>query len=872
MAGAAEVKEDVAVGTSERLGLLLELRLDGDLTDTSGAQRSVTAHGVVAFGAGRQGQCAVFDGSSWVDTGLRQEELGAEFTVECWVNPATQQNQHADILGNHVSAGLGFVLQQDSANTNDIYAAYGAGGGRWVLTEPVSLVPDQWQHVALVRTQADLRLYLDGVLAASQADLAPAQPGPLPVRIGLGYTGAERCFRGRIADVRIWGRAVVDFAHAGTDPAAPRARLAQRLDGTPRPPAGALPQSWTLATADTRLTLGVTAAGALVVSELSSPAAGHNWIGTPVASGLPSQVEVAGKATRLRWQFVDAASDDRDGRGLTLRFACAEPALEAVSEWWACAGPGPVQHRLTITNRSAQALILHGQPTFDLDLTGASALWSFHSDGITPDPVGVYQVSLTAAPAGVRQTVRTTPGGEFIPYVVLDAGGRHGLYVGLEWSFCRIETMTLAGAAGPAVRLRGGAADRRLEVAPGATFAVPSGFIGAYQGDLDDAGNRLRRWLFRYGVPAILRDDPSTPKVQWNAFGATGKTPGSWDPVEAKYYPLIDDIAPLGFEEVMIDVAWWQGDEPDSDQADWGLGMGKAADYAHSKGLRFGLYWTDALDMANPEACRQRAARIRRLFTEYRADLWRSDCTRGEVIGASYAATLGFYGMVDTLAREIPGFQWENCSGGGRIKDYGAMRRSVKIFTSDTYSALHVRQAFYDSSFAFHPVQLEGHLGSTDGRFRPRGVAGMRYAFRSTSMGAPEWFLDAPNGGNGSDPWTPEERAAVRACVDTYKERIRPLLRAADLYHILPRPDDCAWDGIQYHDPATGRGVVYLFKPAAAAVTQTVRLKGLQASQTYRLNFADGSNPAVSQRGAELMAAGLTLTLAAGDASELLFY
>ena len=91
-------------------------------------------------------------------------------------------------------------------------------------------------------------------------------------------------------------------------------------------------------------------------------------------------------------------------------------------------------------------------------------------------------------------------------------------------------------------------------------------------------------------------------------------------------------------------------------------------------------------------------------------------------MGASFDATRGFYQMVDTLAQEIPGFQWENCSGGGRIKDYGAMSRAVKIFNSDTYSALHVRQAFYDSSYAMHPVQLEGHLGSTDGRYRPHGA------------------------------------------------------------------------------------------------------------------------------------------------------
>jgi alpha-galactosidase len=252
--------------------------------------------------------------------------------------------------------------------------------------------------------------------------------------------------------------------------------------------------------------------------------------------------------------------------------------------------------------------------------------------------------------------------------------------------------------------------------------------------------------------------------------------------------------------------------------------------------------------------------------------MWRSDCTRGAVIGASYAATRGFYALVDALAAGVPGFVWENCSGGGRIKDYGAMQRCVKIFNSDTYSTLHVRQAFYDSSFALHQTQLEGHLGSVDGRFRPRGAAGMRYAFRSMSMGAPEWFLDAPNGGNGAEPWTREERDAVSACVATYKTRIRPLVREADLYHILPRPDGRNWDGIEYHDQAAGKGVIYLFKPGGEGMTQFVRLKGLNARETYRLTFVDGSNPSSVKTGAELVTEGLPVTLGAGELSELVFF
>jgi hypothetical protein len=200
------------------------------------------------------------------------------------------------------------------------------------------------------------------------------------------------------------------------------------------------------------------------------------------------------------------------------------------------------------------------------------------------------------------------------------------------------------------------------------------------------------------------------------------------------------------------------------------------------------------------------------------------------------------------------------------------MRRAVKIFNSDTYSPLHVRQAFHDSSYAFHPMQLEGHLGSTDGRFRPRGVAGVRFAFRSMSMGAPEWFIDAPNGGNGSEPWTQQEKDALKACVQTYKTRIRPLVREADLYHILPRPDGRSWDGIEYYDPQTGKGVVYLFQPSGESTTEKVLFKGLNAGRTYRLSFEDGTQPSCVKSAAQLMDQGLQVTLAGEEVSELVFF
>ena len=108
-------------------------------------------------------------------------------------------------------------------------------------------------------------------------------------------------------------------------------------------------------------------------------------------------------------------------------------------------------------------------------------MWCFHSDGRTPDPVGVYRRPLAIGETGRRYTVRTAPSGEFIPYVVLESNERHGVYMGLEWSFCRIEAVTLASGTSPTVRIRGGnTADLRAELAPGEALSGPAVVDGDY--------------------------------------------------------------------------------------------------------------------------------------------------------------------------------------------------------------------------------------------------------------------------------------------------------------------------------------------------------------------------------------------------------
>ena len=162
---------------------MLELPLAGNLGDASAAKRTCKAEGTVTFVQGRHGKCASLNGHSWVDTGLLQKELGDEFTVECWVKPAAEQNTYADIFGNHVSASAGFVLQQNGGQTNEFAAFCGIAGGG-VATPAVQLTAGRWQHVALVKTAGSFDSDHNGVPSHAVGS-RPARPLAAPGEGGI---------------------------------------------------------------------------------------------------------------------------------------------------------------------------------------------------------------------------------------------------------------------------------------------------------------------------------------------------------------------------------------------------------------------------------------------------------------------------------------------------------------------------------------------------------------------------------------------------------------------------------------------------------------------------------------------------------------
>ena len=205
-------------GLTSRDNVVADYPFDGNASDASGNGRDGTVHGKPSFATGKVGQSIVLDGEhDFVDCGPWPKELTREFTIQCWVKPDAKQNTCADLFGNHFHGALGIALEQDGGNTNQFAAHYGAEGGRWVSTRSVRLVADRWQHVAVVKTSEELRLFVNGILLRSVRDSAPMAASPQPFRIGQSLGQDSRCFRGQIDAFRVHRQALAEFREQVSD-------------------------------------------------------------------------------------------------------------------------------------------------------------------------------------------------------------------------------------------------------------------------------------------------------------------------------------------------------------------------------------------------------------------------------------------------------------------------------------------------------------------------------------------------------------------------------------------------------------------------------------------------------------------------------
>lgn len=170
---------------------------------------------------------------------------------------------------------------------------------------------------------------------------------------------------------------------------------------------------------------------------------------------------------------------------------------------------------------------------------------------------------------------------------------------------------------------------------------------------------------------------------------------------------------------------------------------------------------------------------------------------------------------------------------------------------------INYRQTQWVNSHAIATLQLKSDIG-------PRTIDNTSYILRSSMLGS--WLTGAPD---------VLHNPSWRLHLALYKTRQRPILRGADVYHILPMPDGVNYDGMQYYNHELKQGSVLLFKPSTQASggdSILVPLKGLVRTLNYKLEFQDRTGLNAVMTGAQLMDVGLHVTgMLGSQASEIIW-
>jgi len=372
-----------------------------------------------------------------------------------------------------------------------------------------------------------------------------------------------------------------------------------------------------------------------------------------------------------------------------------------------------------------------------------------------------------------------------------------------------------------------------------------------------------------------------------------------------------------------------------ADPAKFPEGLAALADEAHRKGLKFGLWvdWTQAgtsrqpgalgiddparrnwmvsdppdgrwkpepfkgmtVDLGVPAVADWAEGETQRIVAQNHVDMLEHDgylvaqgCARGDhphappdpanlriemegvwpfVISTNSAdvslrATEAYYAVQESLRKQHPGLLLEVCNDGGRMVDFGAAAHADYFSITDAYDPLSNRQAFFDASHVLPPTMLETYVEKWPAPRRENFL----YMLRSGMMGWLTLMQDPHD-------WTAEQREAAKTEVRFYKDKLRPLIRSADLYHLTGRPDGKGWDAVEYFDPARGSGAIYVFRgsdlePSASSLP----LRGLPSGRWYRLEFRDHPEDNRTMSGRQLLAEGIGVTLPMPDSSEIVVF
>jgi alpha-galactosidase len=419
--------------------------------------------------------------------------------------------------------------------------------------------------------------------------------------------------------------------------------------------------------------------------------------------------------------------------------------------------------------------------------------------------------------------------------------------------------------------------------------------------------------LRSYVLDGIRDGRPIAPLVTYNTWFAYGT-----EIDEASMRAEMERAAALGVELFVIDAGWYAGTGAagpfdfdaglggwTADPARFPNGLAPLREYAHSLGLRFGLWvepervnlslvgapgieeaWlaTEGGEYGSDHAgqiCLASAAarqwlmdRLTTLIDEVQPDYLKWDnnmfvnCDReGHGHGATdgnFAHTGGLYDMLSQLRARYPDLLIENVSGGGNRLDVGMLRFTDVAWMDDrTAPSVHVRHNLQGLSAVFPPAYLLSFV--TDHDTEPLHESpDLSLYFRSRMGGALGLCFR-------SDGFTEGENASMSHEIDIYKAARGTIsVAAGSLLTKQAEPDaGPAWDVLQESTAAHDQIVLSAVQSDTGVQTINIKPTSLQPGVTYDVQSVDAGLLGTAT-GTALMTDGIDVVQSPNSAAHIL--
>ena len=451
--------------------------------------------------------------------------------------------------------------------------------------------------------------------------------------------------------------------------------------------------------------------------------------------------------------------------------------------------------------------------------------------------------------------------GSYAPwYALYDRDSRNGVYIG--WDYF--------GHWRSSFNLDNGDVWGRLIVAghkqtlnPGESFSTPKAFTGLYTDDLDNAGNEVLNWQYRYmwdytregWFPAIRMLG-----YWWKGTGWMWQQYSGYQDIDStvrKVFRTADLMRYCGADVYHRDWGWWDK-AGDWNGPDWNItreyleksGMGQliyAYVYGPEGGSKVATEHPDwmiggLLDMSKPEVVqflkdqldsfRQRWGRL-----EWRTDGGFTTPKDGDdtpLLGQDQ----GFREIIKSFLDHNPDCAFQACNAGGNYASYEYVSFSSCIQMTD--GAVGILSNYYTSLLL--PPDRTCHM--------PDSWDPNKYD-KSTWRGLLSLCFDMTG-----DTWDPDKLEGVRTLIDIYHylEKHGVVGRWVKVYRPVIEGDDPT----MYFQRLSGdrkRGIIITKHKAEGPVT--IKAKGLIADMTYTVSYQE--NPSVQHMtGKQLMEQGIS--------------